>query len=464
MSTVQDLIDANRQRYVDDLIEIVRIPSISSSPDHQGEVIRCAERLAAEMQRVGLTQAEVVPTGGHPVVYGERVTDPSRPTLLIYGHYDVQPVDPLELWQSPPFEPAVRDGELYGRGTVDDKGQVYVHLKAIEALMAQTGDLPVNVKLMVEGEEEIGSEHLGAFLTEYRDRLAADAVVISDTPMFRRGYPSICYGLRGICYLEVHVRTSTVDLHSGSLGGVVQNPANALAQMIAKLHDDHGRVAIPGFYESVRPISPAERAALAALPFEESELLATTGAPELTGEAGYSVLERLWARPTLDVNGIWGGFSGTGSKTIIPAGAGAKISMRLVADQDPTEIAELFEAHVPTLAPPGVKVTVVRLHGGRGFLAPVEHPAFRAAERALERAFGRAPVYIREGGSIPFVAEIADVLQRPCLLIGFGLPDENSHAPNEKLDLENYHRGIHSAVYLYEEMARALGSPIDRAG
>ncbi|HEX2172142.1 MAG TPA: dipeptidase [Dehalococcoidia bacterium] len=431
MDTVQEYIDANRQRFVDDLIEIVRIPSISSSPDHRGEVARCAEHLAGEMLRVGLERAEVVPTAGHPMVYGERVTDPARPTVLIYGHYDVQPVDPLDQWQSPPFEPQERGGELYGRGTVDDKGQVYVHLKAIESWLSQTGDLPVNVKLMVEGEEEIGSENLTRFLLDNHDRLAADAVLISDTPMFRRGYPSICYGLRGLCYMEVHVRTSPVDLHSGSLGGVVANPANALAEIIAKLHDDQGRVTIPGFYDRVRPIAPAEREALAKLPFDEAEFLRTVGAPGLVGEAGFSTLERLWARPTLDVNGIWGGFSGEGTKTIIPATAAAKISMRLVADQDPEEIARLFEEYVPTLAPPGVTVTVRRHHGGRPFIAPVEHPAFQAADRALERAFGRAPVYIREGGSIPFVAEIADVLQRPCLLVGFGLPDENSHAPNE---------------------------------
>ena len=457
MGAVPEFIDHNRRRFVNDLIEIVRIPSISSSPDHRGEVVRCAEYLAEEMRRIGLGKAEVVPTAGHPMVYGERVTDPSRPTLLIYGHYDVQPADPLDRWLSPPFEPEERGGELYGRGTVDDKGQVYVHLKAIEALLSQTGDLPVNVKLMVEGEEEIGSEHLNRFLVENRERLAADAIVISDTPMFRRGIPSVCYGLRGLCYMEVTVRTSPVDLHSGSLGGVVTNPANALARIIAQLHDDQGRVTIPGFYDRVRPITPAERAALADLPFDEEEFRATVGAPTLTGEAGYSTLERLWARPTLDVNGIWGGFQGEGTKTIIPASAGAKISMRLVAGQDPVEIAELFEAYVPTLAPPGVDLAICRHHGGRPFIAPVEHPAFQAAARALERAFGRAPVYIREGGSIPFVAEIAEALERPCLLIGFGLPDENSHAPNEKLDLENYHRGIHSAVYLYEEMAKALG-------
>jgi acetylornithine deacetylase/succinyl-diaminopimelate desuccinylase-like protein len=378
-----------------------------------------------------------------------------KPTVLVYGHYDVQPVDPLDLWTSPPFEPAVRDGALHARGAVDDKGQVWLHLKAFEA-WRQAGGPPVNVKMIFEGEEEVGSANLGPFLEKERARLAADAVIVSDSPMFAKGVPSICYGLRGLAYMQVDVEGPARDLHSGSFGGAVLNPANALARIIAGLQDPSGKCLVPGFYDRVRKLTARERANTKRLPFSRKEWLAAAGDPPAPwGEARFHVLERIWARPTLDVNGIWGGFQGEGAKTIIPGKAGAKISMRLVPDQTPEEIARKFTAYVKKIAPREVKVSVTSLHGGSAFLSEVDAPAFRATERALERAFGKKPVLTREGGSIPFTATIQAALRCPVILMGFGLPDENSHAPNERLDLENYQKGILSAVYLYEELARA---------
>jgi acetylornithine deacetylase/succinyl-diaminopimelate desuccinylase-like protein len=454
MKQIHEYIDANRQRYIDELCDLLRIPSISSSSAHKADVARCADALRAEMLRIGMTRAEVFTTPGHPVVYGEWLGAPGKPTVLIYGHYDVQPVDPLNLWTSPPFEPTVRDGDLYARGAVDDKGQVFAHLKAIEAYLKYAGTLPVNVKFIAEGEEEIGSVNLAGFLKEQRDLLKADAVVVSDTPMFEKGVPSICYGLRGLCYMEVKVSGPTVDLHSGVFGGGIANPANVLCEIIAKLHDTEGRVAVPHFYDRVRPLPDTERRALAALPWDEKKWLETSGCPEVVGEVGYTTLERIWARPTLDVNGIISGFTGEGAKTIIPAWASAKVSMRLVPDQRPEEIEDLFEKAVKKFAPSTVRVEVTRHHGGLPFLAPTEHAAFVACGRALEQAFGRKPVFTREGGSIPFVRDMADTLGAPCILLGFGLPDENAHAPNERFHLYNFHQGIHAVAYLMEELAR----------
>ncbi len=441
------------ERHVRELVEFLRIPSISSAAEHRADVARAAAFLRDELRRLGL-DASIFPTDGHPVVYGEWMgAGAGKPTVLVYGHYDVQPVDPLELWKSPPFEPSIRDGALYARGAVDDKGQVWLHLKAFEAWRAAGGP-PVNVKMIFEGEEEIGSEHLGAFLEREKARLAADVVVVSDSPMFAKGVPSICYGLRGLAYFQVEVEGPSVDLHSGSFGGAVLNPANALARIVAGLQDASGRVLVPGFYDRVRRLTPRERASTRRLPFDRKAWLASAGGPKAPwGEAGFHVLERIWARPTLDVNGIWGGYQGEGAKTIIPSKAGAKISMRLVPDQTPEEIARKFTAHVKRLAPKEVKVTVRNLHGGAAFLSEVDHPAFRATERALERAFGKKPVLTREGGSIPFTATIQEALGCPVILMGFGLPDENSHAPNERLDLENFRKGTLAAALLYEELA-----------
>jgi acetylornithine deacetylase/succinyl-diaminopimelate desuccinylase-like protein len=365
----------------------------------------------------------------------------------------VQPVDPLNEWVTPPFEPTIRDGRLYGRGTVDDKGQVYIHVKAIEAFLKTRGKLPINLKLIVEGEEEVGSVNLDKLLSDHKKDLEADFVCVSDTAMFGRGIPSLCVGLRGLMYLEVHVEGPSLDLHSGSFGGGVANPVNVLARMIAKLHDDDLHVAVPGFYDNVKELTPAERKEIASLPFDEKEWLASTGATQVIGEKGYSTLERIWARPTLDVCGIGGGFQGEGAKTIVPARAMAKISCRLVPHQEPEEIEKKVGDYLKKIAPPGVKVTVNYLHGGRPYLAPTDHPVFEVAKRAFSRAFGKPTVFIREGGSIPFVRTIADAMGKPCLLMGFGQPDENAHAPNEWLMLDNYHCGIKSAAYLYEELA-----------
>ena len=447
-------VDDRRARFVEDLVTWCRIPSISSSDAHRADVRRSAEHLRERLIALGATYTALWETKLHPATYAEWIVDPRKPTLLVYGHHDVQPIDPLGEWTSPPFEATERDGRLYGRGVVDDKGQVLIHVGAIEAFLKAQGELPINVKMIVEGEEEIGSMHLDDLLREHAERLAADFVVVSDTAMFGRGIPSLCVGLRGIAYFDVSLRALSMDAHSGSFGGGLVNPANALARMIASLHDEGGRVTIPGFYDKVRTLTVEERAEIASLPFDEPGWLAAVGATAAAGERGYSTLERVWTRPTLDCNGLDSGWQGQGSKTIVPATARAKISCRLVPDQDPTEIAELVKRHLLSIAPAGVHAEVTYLHGGRPYLAPTEHPVFDVAKRAFSRAFGRPTVFIREGGSIPFVRTIADRTGRPCLLMGFGQPDENAHAPNEWLDLENYHLGIKSAVYLYDELAR----------
>jgi len=454
MQKVIAFIDAHRKRFVDDLIDWVRIPSVSSDPERSEDVRKNAEHLASGLRALNPGRVEVWPTAGHPAVFAEWMRAKGKPTLLVYGHHDVQPVDPLSEWISPPFEPAVREGRLWGRGVVDDKGQVYVHTKAIESFLKTVGELPINLKLIVEGEEEIGSVNLDALLRERAADLVADFVCVSDTAMFGRGIPSLCVGLRGLAYVEVFVEGPAMDLHSGSFGGAVLNPVNALAKMIATLHDDDGRVTVEGFYENVRPLRDGERREIASLPFDETEWLRSTGAPAAAGEKGYSTLERIWARPTLDCCGIKGGFQGEGAKTIIPARASAKVSCRLVPDQEPDEIAGKLTAHLKRVAPAGVRVNVQVLHGGRPYLAPTEHPVYEVAKRAFTKAFGRPTVFMREGGSIPFVRTIADATGKPCLLMGFGQPDENAHAPNEWLDLDNYQLGIKSAAYLYDEMSR----------
>lgn len=458
MDKVLSFVDDNRARFVSELATWVKIPAISADPAHKADLVKNAEHLATELRRLKADRVEIWPTGGgsgHPAVFAEFMHAPGKPTLLVYGHHDVQPVDPLEEWVSPPFEPAIREGRMWGRGVVDDKGQVWIHVKAIEAFLAGNGGkLPINLKLIVEGEEEIGSDNLDALMREHAKDLEADFVCVSDTAMFGRGIPSLCVGLRGLAILEVHVDGPKQDLHSGSFGGGVANPVNVLARMIASLHDESGHVTVPGFYEKVLPLTHDERAEIASLPFDEKEWLASTGSPATHGEKGFSTLERVWARPTLDCNGIAGGFQGEGSKTIIPSRAMAKITCRLVPDQDPDEIARLVAAHLEKIAPPGVRVRTVLGHGGRPYLAPTSHPVFEVAKRAFAKAFGRPTVFIREGGSIPFVRTIADATGKPCLLMGFGQPDENAHAPNEWLDLENFHLGIKSAVHLYDELSR----------
>jgi acetylornithine deacetylase/succinyl-diaminopimelate desuccinylase-like protein len=452
MDKTIDFINVNRDRYVDELKALLAIPSVSALPAHKDDVARCADWVAGEMRRIGLQNVELKQTPGNPVVYGDWLGAPGAPTILFYGHYDVQPVDPLNLWESPPFEATVRDGELYARGAADDKGQVFMHFKAIEAHMKQTGRLPVNMKVIVEGEEEVGSEHLDDFISANKEQLAADVVVISDSTMFARGVPSICYGLRGLVYCQIDLRGSSTDLHSGSFGGGVANPAFVLAQMIAQMKDRGGHIKVPGFYDDVIPLTDDERRAWATLPFNEKQYRKDFGIPRLSGETDYSTLERTWARPTLEVNGLLSGFTGEGAKTVLPAVAMAKISMRLVPNQQPDKIAELFEAYVRKLAPKTVELTFTRMHGGKPWMTAYDNPYVQAAGRALEKGFGKKPVFTREGGSIPVVSTFQEVLGLPAVLFGVGLPDENAHAPNEKIDLGNFHNGVIASAILYEEI------------
>ena len=453
MNNVIDYIHTSRDRYLDELKEFLAIPSISALPEHAADVRRCGEWTAAEMRRIGLQNVRLEETPGHPIVYADWLGAEGKPTILFYGHYDVQPVDPLELWESPPFEATIRDGEIYARGAVDDKGQVFMHFKAIEAHLKQNGRLPVNIKVLLEGEEEVGSANLDDFIKAHQAELAADVVVISDSPMFDRGVPSICYGLRGLAYFQIDLRGTKSDLHSGSFGGAVVNPNMALAQILAQMKDKGGRIKIPGFYDDVKELRDEERAEWKRLPFNETRYRKELGAPKLSGESGYSTLERVWARPTFEVNGMLGGFTGEGAKTVIPAVAMAKVSMRLVPDQDPDRIAELFESYVKKVAPKSVEVKVTRMHGGKPWMTEFDNPFVQAAGRAIEKGFGKAPVFNREGGSIPVVATFQEILGLPSVLFGVGLPDENAHAPNEKLDLQNFHGGVIASAFLYEEIA-----------
>jgi acetylornithine deacetylase/succinyl-diaminopimelate desuccinylase-like protein len=456
MDKVLAWIDEHRNDFVKRLDAWVRIPAISSDPAHKADMTKNAQFLAAEIKALAPDRCEIWETPGHPAVFAEWKHAPNAPTLLIYGHHDVQPVEPLAEWKSPPFEPAVREGRMWGRGVVDDKGQVLIHVKAIQAFIETQKKLPINIKLIVEGEEEIGSANLDGLMRQKSKDLEADYVCVSDTAMFGRGIPSLCVGLRGLMYMEVYIEGPSTDLHSGSYGGAIANPVNVLAKMIASLHDENGTIRVAGFYDGVVALTSADRKEIGSLPFDEKGWLASTGAPALWGEKEFSVLERVWARPTLDCNGISGGHEGEGSKTIIPARAMAKISCRLVPNQEPEDIYKKVSAHLQKVAPPGVKVRCVELHGGRPYLAPIDHPVYEVAKRAFSKAFGKPTVFIREGGSIPFVRTIADVTGKPCLLMGFGQPDENAHAPNEWLDLENFHLGIKSAAHLYDELARSM--------
>jgi acetylornithine deacetylase/succinyl-diaminopimelate desuccinylase-like protein len=442
-----------RERRLESYKEFLRIPSISALPEHADDCRAAAEWIAADLRSIGIEHVEVAETGGHPVVYGDWLHAEGAPTVLVYCHYDVQPVDPLDLWQSPPFEPVVVGDRMLARGASDDKGQLHLHLRATEAILATRGALPVNLRFVFEGEEESSSEHLEGWLSENRDRLAADFAVISDTGFFDGNLPAITVGLRGLMYAQIDVVGTAVDLHSGSYGGAVQNPANALAQIIAALKGPDGRIRIPGFYDDVTQLTDTDRAALAALPFDEEAYRARLGLPALVGEAGFTTLERRGVRPTLDVNGIWGGFQGDGSKTIIPAHAHAKVSCRLVPNQDPDRIFDLFKAYVEQIAPPGVMTTIRNLGGGYPSLTPIDHPATQAAARALEAVFGREPVYIREGGSIPVCSTFERVLHLPVVLLGFDPPDQQAHAPNEWMDLGNYEQGIRVVARLWDEVA-----------
>ena len=455
---VIDFININRERYLDELKALLAIPSISALPQHAGDVRRCAEWCADEMRRIGLQNVRLIDTPGNPVTYGDWLGAEGAPTILFYGHYDVQPVDPLELWESPPFDATIRDGEIYARGSADDKGQVFMHFKAVEAHLKQNGRLPLNIKFILEGEEEVGSAHLDDFVRAHRSELAADVVVISDSPMFARGVPSMCYGLRGLVYCQIDLRGSSTDLHSGSFGGAVANPAMVLSQLLAQMKDRSGRVRIPGFYDDVVLLQEEERKAWAALPFNEKQYKKAFGIPKVYGETGYTTLERTWARPTFEVNGLLSGFTGEGAKTVLPALSMAKVSMRLVPNQDPDRIAALFETYVQGVAPKTVQVKVTRMHGGKPWMTSYDNPFVQAAGRAIERGFGQKPVFTREGGSIPVVSTFQEELGLPSVLFGVGLPDENAHAPNEKLDVSNFQNGIIASAMLYEEIA-TIGVP-----
>jgi acetylornithine deacetylase/succinyl-diaminopimelate desuccinylase-like protein len=449
---------ANEQRFLDELIEACRIPSISADPAHTADVRRNAEHFAAAARAAGFATAQLIETAGHPAVYAERIVDPALPTVLIYGHHDVQPVDPIEEWVSPPFEPEVRDGKLHCRGAVDDKGQVWMHLKAVEAHLRTRGELPLNLKLIVEGEEEFGSAHFEELIATNRARLAADVCVVSDTAMHARGQPSLTVGLRGLAALEVEVTGPSLDLHSGAFGGAVLNPLEALAGMLASLRDPStGRVTVPGFYDDVVELSQEERGLVRSVPFDESAFKAEAGGvPELWGEQGYSTMERKSTRPTLELNGIWGGYQGPGTKTIIPARAAAKITCRLVPDQRPEDIFEKVKSALEAAAPSAVRVQVRVEHGGNPVVTPIRHPAVQAAARVLGEVFGAEPLYLREGGSIPPVEMFARVLGIPTVLLGVGLPDDQIHAPNEKFDVSQFQAGIRVLARLWDELARVM--------
>jgi len=444
---------AHQSRARDELFELLRIPSVSARSEHNADTARAADWVADSMRKIGLT-AKVHPTKGHPVVVGEwRKAPKGAKTVLVYGHYDVQPAEPLELWHSPPFEPTVRNGNIYARGSVDDKGQLYLHIKAIEAHLTARGKLPVNLIVLAEGEEEVGSENLAEFIQSHAKELACDAVVISDSSMFAPGLPSILSSLRGLAYFQIEVQGPASDLHSGIYGGAVMNPAMALARILATMHDANGHIAIDGFYDDVRDWGDAARKEIGALPFDEAHFRDETGAPALFGEKGYSTLERLWMRPTCEVNGMLSGYTGEGAKTVLPAKAMAKVSCRLVPDQSPDKIDKLMRAHIARVTPPGVRVTVEQLHGGMPWRANLDGPLFDAARRALAAAFDREPVITGEGGSIPVVGDFQRILKAPVLLVGFGLPGENAHAPNEWMSEENYFKGMRAMAALWDELS-----------
>jgi acetylornithine deacetylase/succinyl-diaminopimelate desuccinylase-like protein len=452
---VEAYLRERRDEHLRQLMDFLRIPSVSALSEHRSDVRRAAEWLAAELRRIGLNRVEVMETGGHPVVYAERLDNPGGPTALIYGHYDVQPVDPEALWTTPPFEPNIRNGRIYARGASDDKGQVFMHMRALKAHLATRGRLPLNVRLVIEGEEEVGSESLGRYV-ESAPELKADVVVISDTSMPAIDAPAICYSLRGIAVLEMTVRGAASDLHSGLFGGAVPNPLHELARLVASLHDDAGRVNVPGFYDDVLPLTAEERAMLARLPFDEEEYKASLGLKELYGEAGYTTIERIGARPTLELNGMWGGFQGEGSKTVIPAEAHAKITCRLVPDQDPEKIADLVASALAERAHPSVTVDVRRGHGGAPWICSPDDPAIQAGMRALEQAFAASPLLMRMGGSIPVVGNLDRVLRAPIVLMGFALPTDQVHAPNENFSLQAFDKGSLALALYWDELARAL--------
>ena len=444
----------NQQRFLSELKDLLRIPSISTLPQHKDDVRRAAQFIANELSRIGIENVEVIKTAGHPLVYGDWLHAPGKPVVLCYGHYDVQPPDPLDEWQTPPFEPTERNSNLYARGAVDDKGQMYMHLKAVEALMkAANGKLPVNVKFLIEGEEEVGGESIAKYVRENPQRLKADFALVSDTEMFAPDLPTLCVGLRGMVYTEIEATGAKIDLHSGMYGGVAPNPFVALAQIIAKLKDDNGKILIPGFYDRVQKPSPDELKAWKSLPFDEHHYRETeVGSSELTGEPGYSVMERTWARPTLDVHGMPGGFTGAGAKTVIPAKASAKVSMRLVPEMDPEDIFKRYSQYVNSLTPKGIRINIKCWSMAEPIVIRTDNKFVKASTEAMKEVFDKDTVYIRTGGSIPIVGDFEKHLKIPTVMMGFGLPDDNLHAPNEKFHIPNFYRGIESIIRFFQRL------------
>lgn len=451
---IKQYIDTHQQRFLDELFDWLRIPSVSADSRHKGDVRKAAEYLVNKFKEAGVDKVELCETPGHPIVYAEKIVNPSLPTVLVYGHYDVQPPDPLDLWTSPPFEPVIKDGKIYARGSCDDKGQVYMHVKAFEAMM-KLNTLTCNVKFMVEGEEEVGSEHLDIFVKENKEKLKADIILISDTAIISLDHPSITTGLRGLSYVEVEVTGPNRDLHSGVYGGAVANPVNVLSKMIASLHDENGHVTIPGFYDRVVELSAADREAINKAPFNLDQYKKELGIDDIQGEKGYTTLERTGIRPTLDVNGIWGGYTGEGAKTVLPSKAYAKISMRLVPDQNNAEITELFTKHFTAIAPKSVKVKVTPLHGGQPAVTPTNSTAFKAASSAFEEVWGKKPIPTRDGGSIPIVALFKKELGLDTVLMGFGLDSDAIHSPNEHYGVKNFLLGIETITAFYKHYAKS---------
>ncbi|MCK5765218.1 MAG: dipeptidase [Bacteroidales bacterium] len=455
MEHVKKYIEENKDRFLDELFGLIRIPSISSESARKDDMMKAAEYWKKSMLKAGADKAEIMSTEGNPVVYGEKMVDPSAPTVLVYGHYDVMPVDPIDLWETDPFEPVIRDGKIFARGADDDKGQAFMHAKAFE-LMVNTDTLPCNVKFMVEGEEEIGSPSLGKFCEEHKELLTADVILVSDTGMIAPDIPSITTGLRGLAYMEVEVTGPNKDLHSGLFGGAVANPINILTKMIASLTDDDNVISIPGFYDDVEDISDTERAEMAKAPFSLDEYKKALDIDEVWGEKGYSTNERTGIRPSLDVNGIWGGYTGEGAKTVIASKAYAKISMRLVPHQDHIKIAELFEKHFVSIAPPSVTVKVTALHGGQGYVSPTDMVAYLAADKAYTEVYGKKPVPVRSGGSIPIISTFEEILGIKSILMGFGLESDAIHSPNENYPLEQFFNGIETIPYFYKYYAEMM--------
>jgi acetylornithine deacetylase/succinyl-diaminopimelate desuccinylase-like protein len=453
MEAIKRYQDDNKQRFLDELFEFLRIPSISADPAYKGDVENAATFLKDKMEAAGIENVEIVPTAGHPIIYGDKIISPDAPTVLIYGHYDVQPPDPLDLWESPPFEPVIKNEKIYARGSCDDKGQLYMHVKAFES-MRETGNLTCNIKFMFEGEEEVGSVNLGRFLQDNQEKLACDVIIVSDTSMIANDVPSITVGLRGLSYVEVEVTGPNKDLHSGIYGGAVANPVNVLSSMIASLHDENGHITIPGFYDDVEIVGDDERAKMNQAPFSLEDYKAALDIDAVHGEKGYTTLERSSIRPTLDVNGIWGGYIGEGAKTVLPSKASAKISMRLVPNQDPDKITELFAKHFVSIAPPSVKVVVKPHHGGQPAVTPTDTIEYQAAEKAMQITFGKEPIPQRSGGSIPIVALFENILGVKTVLMGFGLNSDDIHSPNESYGLFNFYKGIETIPHFYAQYAQ----------